>query len=276
MLKIFDIKGPFERMNENKIDCPAFRVSCWIHDNSKIEPVTNKLRPAVIICPGGAYAMVSDREAEPVAKEYFVAGYNVFILRYSVGKDARDFIPLMQLADTMAYIRENANEFKVFNEKIAVCGFSAGGHLAASLGTLFDKKEFLNVYGRNDVIRPDAMILCYPVITSDKYAHVDSIEKVSGATKQSEEYCWFGLDQHVNEKTPPTFLWHTMEDQCVPVENSLRMAGALSTSKIPFELHIFPKGQHGMSVCTEEVGTPNKYNARWMDWSIRWLNKQFI
>lgn len=231
--------------------------------------------PAVLICPGGGYGMTSEREAEPVAREYFAAGYHVFVLWYCVGEKAKDFGPLIQLAATMAHIRKHAAEWKLDGGRVAVCGFSAGGHLAASLGTLYDDEKFLKAWNRGGNIRPDAMILGYPVITADEFAHRDSIRNVSGAEEGSEEYRYFGLDRHVDAQTPPAYLWHTSEDDCVPVENSLRFAAALSAAKVPFELHVFPQGWHGMSVCTRDVGCFDPYNARWMEWSIKWLNSRF-
>ena len=259
----------FEFVPEGIGECS---VTAWIHTypGTGAEPIKH---PAIIICPGGGYAHVSAREAEPVAKPYFAAGYNIFILNYIVGEQAKDFYPLCQLAATIAHVRKHANELNTAADRIAVCGFSAGGHLAASLGTLYNEPEFLEKFGRTDHIRPDAMILGYPVITSDEYAHVGSIQKVSGAEKGSEKYAWFGLDKHVDEQTPPAFIWHTAADKGVPVENSLKMCMALSAANVPFEYHVLPTGGHGMSVCTEEVGTPSEYNARWMDWSIEWLNQ---
>jgi len=175
----------------------------------------------------------------------------------------------------VAHVRKNARKWNVDPDKVVVCGFSAGGHLAGSMGTLFNEERFLKAFDRDEHIRPDAMVLCYPVITADEYAHVGSIETVSGADKGSPDYEWFGLDQHVDAQTPPAFLWHTASDDCVPVENSLKMAAALSAAKVPFELHVFPDGAHGMSTCTREVGTYNPYNARWVEWSIKWLNRLF-
>lgn len=250
-------------------------VKAWIHDQNGSGSVKQRIHPAVIICPGGGYSHVSDREAEPVARAYFAAGYNTYILTYTVGENAKNFVPLSQLAATIAEVRENADAWFTAKDKIAVCGFSAGGHLAASLGTLFNEAKFLKAFGRTDDIRPDAMILCYPVILADEYAHKGSITKVSGAEEGSEEYAWFSLDKHVDDQTPPTFLWHTAEDRAVPVENSLKMVAALSAARVPFEYHVFPKGVHGMSTCSYEVGSYNPYNARWVDWSITWLNTLF-
>ena len=237
--------------------------------------MSERLLPAIVICPGGGYGSNSAREADPVAKEYVAAGYHAFIVNYSVGEHAANFLPLCQLAATMAHIRKYSKKWLIDENKIAVCGFSAGGHLAASLGTLYNDNKFLNVWNRPENIRPDAMILGYPVILSNEYAHERSIRRVSGSEKGTEAYAWFGLDKHVDETTPPTFLWHTAADSGVPAENSLYFALALSSAKVPYELHIFPEGKHGLSVCTQEVGTPDSYNRRWVEWSIVWLNTLF-
>jgi len=257
---------------EGASDC---HVAAWLHMDSIRDGLINRKRPAIIICPGGGYGSLSDREAEPVAKVYFAAGYHTFILRYSVMGQAKDLKPLIQLAFAMAHIRKNADDWDVDADRIAVCGFSAGGHLAASLGTLFNEPVFLERFGRDVHVRPDAMVLGYPVIASDEFAHVNSLSRVSGAKPGEEAYRWFGLDAHVDEQTPPAFLWHTAQDEKVPVENSLKMATAFSAVKVPFELHIFPEGLHGMSVCNETVGSKCEYNARWIDWSLHWLNRIF-
>ncbi len=231
--------------------------------------------PVAVICPGGGYGFVSQREGIPVAKKYFNVGYSCFVLDYSVNEAARDFGPLKQLAATVAHIRSHGEELHIDPNKIAVIGFSAGGHLACSLGVLHNDPKFLKAWGREENIRPNAMVLSYPVITADEYAHKGSILNVSGAEEGSPEYNWWGLHTHVDKDTPPTFLWHTAADDCVPVENSLIMATALSGAKVPFELHIFPEGCHGLSVCNQEVGTPHPYNGRWVDMSIAWLNITF-
>ena len=261
----------FEFVPEGIGECS---VTAWIHTQSDIDAEQVKY-PAIIICPGGGYFNVAPREAEPVAKPYFAAGYNTFILKYSTGDKAKNFNPLCQLASTIAHIRKFADKLNTAKDRIAVCGFSAGGHLAASLGTLHNKPEFLKRFGRSEYIRPEAIILCYPVITSDEYAHEGSIQRVSGAEVGSDSYAWFGLDGHVDAHTPPMFLWHTAADTTVPVENSMKMCMALSRAKIPFEYHVFPEGRHGMSVCTQEVNTPCEYNARWVEWSIKWLKHQY-
>ena len=264
----------FEFVPKGMSDCS---VKAWIHDYEGVEGIEQKSYPAVIICPGGGYQLVSARESEPIAIEYYRAGYNTYILTYSVGEEAKNFTPLKQLAATIAEVRANAEAWVTKADQIAVCGFSAGGHLACSLGTLFNEEKFLKVFDREAHIRPDAMILGYPVILSDEMAHSGSIEKVSGSEPGTEEYSWFGLDRHVDSETPPTFMWHTCTDGSVPVENSLKFALALSAAKVPFEYHVLPTGGHGMSTCRKEVNTTGEsyYNVRWMEWSIQWLNRLF-
>lgn len=252
------------------------RVTAYLH--SPIMEMENNRRdkyPSVVICPGGAYAFTSDREADPVAFEYLHAGYNVFILRYSVGENASNFTPLKELSATLMYIRDNAEDLSCLQE-IAVCGFSAGGHLAASLCCMWNNpellKQFDNKGGKN---KPNGAILCYPVISAGEFAHEMSICNVSGSKKGEELYNYFSLENRVTEESCPAFLWHTVEDDGVPVENSLLFAMALRRSKVPFECHIFPTGGHGISVCTKESGTPHTHNRQWVDLSINWLNTLF-
>ena len=256
-------------------NCGDCRVRAWIHSVNGSEQLVQLKYPAFVICPGGAYEMLADTEADPVAEQFFAAGLNVFILEYGVGENAKDFGPLIQLASTIAHIRSCSEELCTEKYQIAVCGFSAGGHLAASGGTLFNEPRFLEKYTGSGDIRPDAMILSYPVITSDEFAHVGSIENVSADKRGGDTYNWFGLDRHVDDQTPPTFLWHTAEDSIVPVENSLRMALALSAAGVPFEMHIFPFGEHGLSVCSRTIGRISEHNAQWVDLCIRWLRMTF-
>ena len=232
--------------------------------------------PAVIICPGGAYFLCSQRESDPVAMPFLARGYQVFILNYSVGEKAKGFRPLMELSETVRILREKAKEYWIDPDKIAVCGFSAGGHVAASLGTMWNDPELLKVYdnqgGKN---RPNAMILLYPVITADQFAHQLSIKLVSGCEPGTPGYEYFSLDKRVSQDTCPAFLWHSMEDGVVPVENSIQMMTALHNAGVAVEAHFFPHGGHGMSVCTQETGSRHDYNARWMALALTWLDTLF-
>ena len=194
---------------------------------------------AVIICPGGGYNHVSDREGEPIAAQFLSMGYHAFVLRYSL---APHVFPasLKELASAVAMVRANADEWKVDPNRILVCGFSAGGHLAASLGIYWDS-DFLasSLSLSKEMIKPDGMILGYPVITSGPFCHPGSFEKLLG------------------DKAEDTFLWHTAADQSVPVENSLLLAQALIQNQVNLEMHIYPVGCHGLSLATSEVSSPD-------------------
>ncbi len=232
--------------------------------------------PSVIVCPGGAYFFTSQREADPVAFEYLAEGYNVFILDYSVGELAKDFLPLKELSNLIMTIRDNSDKWCCDPDKIAVCGFSAGGHLAASAAILWNNDKFKAVFDtQNGKNKPNAAILGYPVITADEFAHEDSIKNVSGAERGTYKYNFFSLDTRVDKDCAPIFVWHTVSDGLVPVENTIKLISALQENKISFECHIFPTGDHGMSVCTTEVSSPNEHNNQWVKLSKNWLNKTF-
>lgn len=251
------------------------RVVGYLHDVSD-EILARKVRPCVVICPGGAYRYLSAREADPPAMAFFSKGYQVFLLYYSVQEKAKDLRPLTDASKTLLEIRRRSGEWQIDPKRIAVCGFSAGGHVAASLGTLWDSsalKDKMDTFGGRN--RPDALILCYPVITVGEYTHEESALHVCGGTPTEEQVRFFSLEKQVSEKTPPAFLWHTCEDASVPVENTLLFAAALRRAGVPFECHIFPNGQHGLSLCNEEVGTPNARCADWFPLCSKWLSELF-
>lgn len=251
-------------------------VEGYLHDRlTEMDSHRSKF-PCVVVCPGGGYQMLSEREADPVALRYFAAGFQVFILRYSVKEHAGAFTPLKELSETLCNLRAHAEEWDIEKNKIAVCGFSAGGHLTGTLGTLWNHTDFLRLYdNRGGMNRPNAIILSYPVIMSEGRTHIQSIETVSRNMPEGIDREIFSVDKQVTKDTPPTFIWHTVADHAVPVENALSLMTALQAQGISFEAHLFPSGEHGISVCTEEVGTYDAYNAAWMDMSIKWLYNQF-
>ncbi|NLM10030.1 MAG: alpha/beta hydrolase [Clostridiaceae bacterium] len=237
----------------------------------------DKKRGAVLICPGGGYAHTSEREAEPVAMQFTAKGYHTFILYYSVAPN-RHPQPLLDISRAMCIIRENSDNWNIDRNKIAVCGFSAGAHLAASLGVHFDK-AYLNtegiVTGEN---KPNAMILAYPVITMKEFGHKGSRENLLGENADTTLINEMSLETQVSEKTPPAFIWHTVEDQSVPVENSLMFASALRKNKIPFELHIYPYGPHGLALANKETDNGKgtyPHVSGWINLCIEWLNGIF-
>ena len=245
-------------------------------DNSP-EMIPDRKRPLVLICPGGGYEMTSDREAEPVAIQYIAKGYQAAILRYSV-KPAKYPLALLQLAKSVAFLRENAAEFHIDVNKIVVQGFSAGGHLAASLGVFWKKNFIAETLGiDSEMVKPNGMILSYPVITSGEFAHTGSFECLLGEDyndldKRKEQ----SLEFQVSRDTPPTFLWHTVTDDCVPVENSLLFFNALRKLEIPVEMHLYPVGGHGLSLANEETsyedgGCVQKECQSWMELACKWM-----
>ncbi|MBQ9098427.1 MAG: alpha/beta hydrolase [Clostridia bacterium] len=233
-------------------------------------------RRAVVVCPGGGYGGLSDREAEPIATQFLAAGFATFVLRYSVKADAAGDTPLRQVALAVKYVREHAEEFNVNPHCILTCGFSAGGHLAGSAGVLWNDPALLAYLGDapEGIHRPDGMILCYPVITAGEWAHKGSIRKLCGKEDFSkEEGDRYSLELHVDSTTPPAFIWHTFNDTCVPVQNSLLLAEAMTAAKIPFELHIFPEGPHGLALCNEQTRMINPHCECWVDLAIKWAKE---
>lgn len=220
--------------------------------NNTVEIDENRTRPLVILCPGGGYRFVSEREAEPVAIQLNARGIHVAILRYTV-YPAKFPTALTQLAKSVAYAREHAKEWNVRSDRILVMGFSAGGHLAASMGTLWHEPFLEEIMGiPNSNYQPNGCVLCYPVISSGEYAHRDSFTALL-QERYEELVDQVSLEKRVTEFLPPCFLWHTFEDGLVPVENTLLFTRAMNEKKVPFELHIYPKGAHGLSLANEET-----------------------
>jgi len=208
-------------------------------------------RPCMVVCPGGGYGMCSQRESEAIALNFLPEGFNAFVITYSVAPH-RFPTQLCEVAATMELIHKNAEKWNCDTEKIAIIGFSAGGHLAAHYSTMYDCKEVREIFPESKPV--NASVLSYPVITADPSCrHTGSFLNLLGHEPDLNEIEYFSCDKKVKENTPPAFIWHTAEDNCVPVENSLLYAGALSKYKIPFELHIYPYGCHGLSTCDKET-----------------------
>ncbi|MBQ8005332.1 MAG: alpha/beta hydrolase, partial [Clostridia bacterium] len=247
----------------------------------KMPMAFNNNRKAVLVLPGGGYHMFCEgREGDAVARAFLAAGFNAFILRYSVAPYASDFRPLRQVAYAIKYIRENAERFSIDPDKVFVIGFSAGGHLAASSGVLWNSDVLSDIVGDSpaDIVRPNGMMLSYPVITSGEFAHRGSFLNLCGKEDATEEeMAVYSLEKFVDASTPPTFIWHTFTDNCVPLENSLLFADALRKNSVPFELHVYPEGWHGMSLATPEVlgGEEGKYFEHlgtWFSLAVQWTD----
>ncbi len=209
-----------------------------------------RVRPALLVIPGGGYAMVSQREAEPIAVRFFEQGYNVFVLEYDVAP-VHYPVQLLQAGMAMLYLRRESAALAIDGRHIAAVGFSAGGHLCGCISLLWDDPALREAFGDECAkIRPDAALLGYPVISCDPAkAHIDSFANFCGGIPFEA----YSLEKRVRPSAPPCFIWATTTDDVVPVENSLRLYSALHEAGVPAEMHLFEKGQHGLATCDEEV-----------------------
>lgn len=210
------------------------------------------LSAAVLVCPGGGYVMKADHEGRPIAKWLNSIGISAFVLDYRVHPYRHPY-PSMDAKRAIRYIRSSAKDWNIDPERIGILGFSAGGHLASTVATHFDEGDKYAV----DPIekfssRPDAVVLCYPVITFGDLRHDGSMRALLGEVPDEGLRASLCNENCVSKYTPPAFLWHTADDAAVPVENSLMFSQALSRHGVPFELHIFPTGVHGLGLAYDD------------------------
>ena len=223
-------------------------------------------RPAVIVVPGGGYAMVSKREGIPVASAFFAKGFQTFVLWYEVAPDAVYPEQLLELSSAVDYVKKHAEELNVNADEIFVVGFSAGGHLTADLAV-----EYASVSQKVGVAldcKPTAVGLGYPVI-SNTHGHFGSYQNLlTGYTEEAkaELLKTLNLNEAVTKDTPPAFIWTTANDQVVPCDNALRYALALAEHGIEYELHVYPRGQHGASTGSLEINVEKPEYAEIKGW----------
>ena len=234
-----------------------------------------RIRPAMLVLPGGGYCFVSQREAEPIALEYFKQGFDCFVLDYDIAPHRHYPTPVLQAGMAMIYLRREAENLHIDAEHIAAVGFSAGGHLCGIISLLWDDPALKEMFKDECVrIRPDASVYSYAVVTSGEKAHRGSFESLCADKVKQEDY---SLENKVRSSAAPSFIWATTTDDAVPVENSLVLYAALHKVSVPVELHIFEKGPHGMSTCDIEVcnGEPTdpayKHAAHWLPLSFEFL-----
>jgi acetyl esterase/lipase len=245
-------------------------LSVYLHDESPEWEGEGRFRPALLVLPGGAYAYCSDREAEPVALTFLAKSFNAFVLDYTCAPTASYPTQLLEASMAMAYIRENAKEFHILEDKVAVMGFSAGGHLACSVSTLYAEnvvKEYLKEKAK--FVRPDLMVLGYPVILTNELTHLETKDNISNFDEKVAEF--LSLEKHVDKNCPPAFIWTTTNDDDVPSENTLEIACAYKRAGVSFELHMFEKGLHGLSLSNIETSGDinpqcnNKAVNKWLE-----------
>lgn len=249
-------------------------------------------RPVVLICPGGGYEYTSEREGEVLATQFLAMGYHAAVLYYSCAP-ARFPVALTELANAVKLLRSRADEWFIDPNAVIVLGSSAGGHLAACMGILWEEDFLAEAVGIREkdrgILRPDGMILCYPVITSGEYAHRGSFECLLGKEEGSLER-WYdknsllaqlSLESRVTSKTSPAFIWHTFTDGSVPVENSLMMVNALHKAGVPTEFHMYPVGGHGLSLANRltqhrDGSALQEECTSWIPLVHTWLESQFV
>lgn len=261
-----------------------YKCTYYIQDESPEINISHK-RPMVVVCPGGAYYFTSDREAEPIAMSYVAAGFNAAVVRYPVNEDAGWPAPQAAVSKSLKYVRDNAEKFLTDPGKIALCGFSAGGHLVASMGVHWDDKEICELSecskGEN---RPDALILGYPVI-STKENSIDTetfgylLQNYRGTPEFERILEYVSCENYVSDKTPPVFIFSTFTDNAVPIMNSILFSESCARNNVSCEMHIFAEGWHGLALSDLKTASIpqniNKDCAQWMQLSINWLNNLF-
>lgn len=279
-------------LRENR---PDITLTAYLWESS---PALNQQpRPAVLICPGGGYAYVSDREAEPIALRFMAMGYQTFVARYGVHREGDEecLYPesIIDVGRAMLLIRTHAQEWRVDASRIALCGFSAGGHNVLMYAKLWDKPVMTGALScQPDDIRPAACIAGYPVTDgSIVWGEVPEDDPIMGVFK-GYAVAIMGTDHPTEEQIdaaspakgdassmPPTFLWATSEDGLVNVRHTLHMAESLSKAGVPFEVHIFEEGGHGLALADQTTSNhPHEMNsdaARWIELCGAWLLKRF-
>jgi acetyl esterase/lipase len=240
---------------------------------------SEKKSPFVIVCPGGGYSFLAAREGECMAHLFNVAGCNAGVLYYSV-KPARFPKALCELSQAIAKVRENADIWNTDPDKIAVIGFSAGGHLAASIATMWHEDWLDQASGTSkEQRRPNALLLGYPVLTLE-HCHKGSFDNLLGVDASVQEREFQSLEKHITEFMVPTFIWSTWTDSTVPIENTLVFVNELKKHDVSCELHIYSQGEHGLGLATkpytcEKHPVENNRVATWAGHAISWLDSVF-
>lgn len=272
--------------------------------------------PTVIVCPGGAYFYTSQRETEPVAIEFLSRGYNVFVLHYStmatklMVEEGVDYetarlnieddvlqsqeqpsqfpIPLVELSLAMKHIHEHANEYHVDVDNIITCGFSAGANLVSLLGVYWNTDWLNDLVGTTqEILKPKAQILGYGYMDSLKLyeANFNNMNDAEEAILRAvfndieldeEDFKSVSPTLLAHDQVPPSFVWHTREDGLVPVEQSLNFCLALQDKNVPWELHVFDRGDHGLSIATDSSFSRNDHAHAWINLADSWLKKYYI
>lgn len=284
-------------------------LTAYIQDVMELSDEKIK-RPAILICPGGAYLKCASQEAEPVALRFAAMGYHAFVLRYStyfgletniqVPNSTEDITiknhclfpnPVLEIGRSILHIKEYAEKWQIDSDRIALCGFSAGAHNVAMYSNLWNTEIFSKNFNMDlKIFKPTAVILGYMAgdLYFSKIQHKEKDKEILFRTSymallgkqelSTEDIKLVSPSLHVNSDNPPTFLWSTSEDGLVSVRNTIKMADALAEKQIPFEMHIFEEGSHGLSLGTQASAKVkkqiNKDVAKWVELAEPWLQKR--
>lgn len=240
-------------------------------------------RKALLVIPGGGYGNVcAEREGEPIGAAFMAHGYNAFVLHYSVAQKKLFPAQLIQASMAIKHIKDNAEEYNIDPEQVFAVGFSAGGHLAASLGVMWNLPA---VYDAVDMPcgynKPKGVMLIYPVITGmeEKKRHLGSFVNLLGTENPTEEQlASCSIERHVHPEASPAYIVHTANDGLVPVQNSLLLADAYAEAGLTFELHIYPDAPHGMALgnaitAVNEPKFDNPCLAKWVENAVMWAER---
>lgn len=268
--KTISLKESFPFLGENGCDP---KLTLYLHEkHPELKRKTEKL-PCLLICPGGGYGFVSAREAEPIVLNFLPKGFQIFVLTYSVAPHKYP-TQLRQVAAAMEVIYANADAWDCDTNRIGIMGFSAGGHLACHYSNCYDCADVRAVFPDSKGV--NAAVLSYPVISADpRWRHTGSFQNLAGEQEVSQETIErFSLHTKVTDRTPPTFLWHTAQDQLVHVMNTLLYAQALAQHNVPFSVRIYPRGLHGLATaddqtCADWAEVPDVH--QWMEEAAQWL-----
>ncbi len=246
------------------------------------DKIAGCVRDGLLVIPGGGYGCVChDREGEPVAMAFLPYGFASFVLHYSVSGNVKFPTQLIQASRAMAYIRDNNEKYGVNSNRIFAAGFSAGGHLAGSLGILWNNEEVNRTLDiKPGYNRPDGIMMIYPVVSGEKsIAHEGSIInllKTEYATDAQRDMV--SLEKHVNKGSSPAFIMHTASDELVDVRNSLNLANSYNEAGVMYELHVYPNGPHGVALANDitacdNSGWSDESMSHWVKQAVLWSKK---
>ena len=254
---------------------PDITLTTYVADERRVK------RDAILIMPGGGYTQVcADREGEPIALAFMARGFNAFVLHYGVNEKALYPRPLADASLAMQYIREHSEEFCIDPARVFAVGFSAGGHLCASLGSLWNAPELRAALPDmpEGINRPTGTILCYAVLSADEAKpHSGTLRTAMGTQDPTpEQRAIFSINRRISEDTAPAFFMHTVEDRGVPVQNALVTMKAMADKGISFDARIYPHGPHGVSLADGQTSFTNppyrdEEIARWIDDAAYWM-----